>query len=1673
MHERGVRPVRNLREFFKGQPMAGRVFLGVFFIAMWVIAGTKPGGGAGRPALPEASSAGRDVLPAANSAGRPALPEDNSVGRDVPVAPDAEQWADFMPITSANTARTLTAEDFAHGFVMTRTGTNETHDFSAPSNATVCADWEAFGAAEDWIYIALTNWTFRVGSNEVSRFRVFSFGQADFYANQPYTSLQTRVGTVGDSTANSTGHDIPATPNGALTDALTDASYGDRGGGAGRPALPAASSAGRDVLSEGNSAGRPALPGAEPATSAMNGVGRDVPVAPRLWPLCATFGVVPHANWPRIAGNAHSTPDGEAIAKEELSPSRFWHCVTPSNTLMLTWQNVLLGRDTNTPVSVQAELWTDGHFAYRYDLSRCGGAGRPALPEGTSNGGLCGGVGCPALPEGTSNGGLCGGAGRPALPEGNSVGRDVPVAPNGALTNILVGASFGGLAWMTNSLPSNVTSLAFRPLSAADAYDRDPDGDGIPTIDELFVHGTDPHSADTDMDGLTDHEEVFIHGTDPNDPYSAGSGYSDGLAVRLGGVDPLSCPEGSTNTVLEHVFYSGTTNGAFTLPRPSDGTAVLRVSATGAGNGDLIVGGRPVPLVARRAMRSSAPGGRFPTLLVPVVKGVTHTLLLRGGESVGAALDSDGFAFGVLPSHRAPGRINFPNVAATAPCIHDLYARRRSVSLPASRDADLLSCRWSGGGSVEVENLPPRSAVVSGNFSANETGALTYSISHPEYLFGQTSYGQEVRFCPRPPAPDPYDPSPDPIFGAVVGMEEGRDDVEKGTLPFCVCGVGGCGPDCGCGCCGDGDDPGDSCPVHSCPYSRCAALHEDEYTNAVQSVRHAEGVLYIRTPPAYERIDLDVPTAHRSCCPCPEHWTNYVAVAYRSRRLELLGEDGLDFSATDRSCAVNLAGVTPSASVGDAALAFSRNGDVYLRQDWTVLGVAIRGGVSDLATLNALNPAFGLPITVGTNMPDATEMSLVTDVSLPDGSVHLELADATGEFTLWYYDGRALRHRILLDTSVTPVKDLTMSAWRSIVGRGSGGGFTALPILVTSSSPGEVSLRLRYWNVTDGVFLQDEAVQRITSVLPPLRLDVNRDGAIDGGDSAAWLDGRAFRYWVNEDRIHGDCIVPGRECATANSSDLAVNGTFDLINFFPAALDLEKFRAAWGDRVTYEIRPGWDSTNSVNFCLADVPWSRAGSIQTTNVTTLAGQPLSSASLVALPAGGVELPYPDISRFSHDSGLMVCEAKSPCASMRMDIRLGGVLLYSCSAPMDILPVKQMYSWINGRHLSGGVVIRPTAVHRIWDEWNTKSLIFLHGANVSEAQAEQWGDILFKRLWVSGVRADFYNVAWRSDMGGAANYHENASNAFAVAGRLAPILSDIPGEKVIMAHSLGNMVASSMIQDHGLQVSRYLMCNSAVPAEAYDTSLIPTNVLVHRDWNGYPRKAFANEWYRCFEGNVGDDRQLLTWGGRFTDVADCAVNFYSTGDHVLELEDNNNVWATDGYENWDQMFERYAWHKQELWKGRKGVLARLGTTDWAGWSIRENILGYNAIQPTNAWLMSAAELKTNTVFKLQPESMNTNSIPLQLRGAFLANGIPSRTPASGAMKWGPLNMGRRMINLESTDENVNGLQRPNGWVVRPNGWFSDWGSRWLHSDIKDVSYFFVFKFYQRLKEEGALQ
>ena len=181
-----------------------------------------------------------------------------------------------------------------------------------------------------------------------------------------------------------------------------------------------------------------------------------------LSPFGSVLGLVPAANAPLL-------PDA-------ARPSRFWHHFSPSNSLLFTWQNALLDRQTNAPVSFQAELFPSGRFDYRLDLSRIAGTNIPP-----------------------------------------------PAAPD-----ILSGASFGGHAWTTNVLPApSVTSLSFVPVSPSDLDNPDRDGDGLSTSDEIFLLGTDPDLSDTDLDGVPDGAELSL-GTAPLRRDTDGDGLVDG-----------------------------------------------------------------------------------------------------------------------------------------------------------------------------------------------------------------------------------------------------------------------------------------------------------------------------------------------------------------------------------------------------------------------------------------------------------------------------------------------------------------------------------------------------------------------------------------------------------------------------------------------------------------------------------------------------------------------------------------------------------------------------------------------------------------------------------------------------------------------------------------------------------------------------------------------------------------------------------------------------------------------------------------------------------------------------------------------------------------------------------------------------------------------------------------
>ncbi|MDD4017430.1 MAG: hypothetical protein PHV28_05745, partial [Kiritimatiellae bacterium] len=352
---------------------------------------------------------------------------------------------------------------------------------------------------------------------------------------------------------------------------------------------------------------------------------------------------------------------------------------------------------------------------------------------------------------------------------------------------------------------------------------------------------------------------------------------------------------------------------------------------------------------------------------------------------------------------------------------------------------------------------------------------------------------------------------------------------------------------------------------------------------------------------------------------------------------------------------------------------------------------------------------------------------------------------------------------------------------------------------------------------------------RITVIRAGLVPDRNRDRGIGAAEASA----DAFRLWINDDAdkndvAEGESDLPGQSSgwrAQANFSDGRVNGRADLLDFFPVWLDIGEALALLdampgGGGVTVRLR---NKHNALAYVQTGLTTNAAGSYL---VSEVAG--LDSAATRKITAEGVTLPgsFVDAVRADPSKGVILIEGRAETSEpLVLEIRRGGKKVLEKSLPLTISSVEEMYDRVNGVNgafsVSQGGYLPPS---------NGKNAVFLHGFNVTPEEARMWHSEMFKRLWQSGSDARFHGVTWRGDIGipNALHYHENVDSAFLTAPYLADYVNSLSGEKVVMAHSLGNMVVSSAIADHGMAADKYFMLNAAVPAEAYDPSLWSTTV-----------------------------------------------------------------------------------------------------------------------------------------------------------------------------------------------------------------------------------------------------
>lgn len=1195
------------------------------------------------------------------------------------------------------------------------------------------------------------------------------------------------------------------------------------------------------------------------------------------------------------------------------------------------------------------------------------------------------------------------------------------------------------------------------PKNGADGV-LDLDGDGLSNQQEVAL-GTDPLSADSDGDRLSDGEER-ARGLDPLAAHTLRPDMCDGMAVALGDcVSPFSRPQGSGLTVWEHVFYSGSTNGAVVLPASSDAMAVLLVRTSGSGSGELLVGDAVVPLLA--------PSGGEMTLQQPIAKGRRQAVMLRVTGDLDVQLDSSDFCFGELPTKSGEnGWLVFPRSDASEPCIHDGRACRRTVSLKPGEGSERLTCQWSSNSDdLRVEMLDRLSAEIGGCFPPQIVLRVDYELDHPQYLFGTRRYPQRVKFCPHGVATDDND-------------EDCALDVPygDGTANGCWCGF--CRAEyCACG-----------CHLEEVEWVEPEAEDEEESEeqyDRFQGLLEAADVLKLRTPRVYSSIDVAVPAATVRCCDCPEHAGRAVSFVFDESQLEILDAGGVKVKGLAESGTIRVAGLSPSSKVNDTRLDLCRTGVVYETHRYTVLGLGVESPLLDLETFSSAAPQFGVPVGVGDDPAGGFALQLRTDVGLPSGNVRLSLKADAGRLQLWFRDGEG-RWKMLLDSSSCTQRTWPIHLWRESAERQaaeSGGGLRLIGV-----DAGSAVLEFGFAAASGGRAIRDLVRQRFTAVAPRMVFDWGRDGAI-GADDRSVKD-RTFRFWVNDDADEGDIAgstVADVPAEKGNSADDQVNGRADLLDFTPVKIDLSDFFSA---RATPALRQAliWrlksPCVRAVWTALED---GEAGEFQRRDLGDSFGVALSQrverAQSVSLVGGvAVDDQFARVLARDANRGIVLLEGVRPGSGLTLEgcVVDGGRTnrILTVETPLEVSRVEKMYRWVCLRAAVGGSSEEATRVdepeNRPDGACDGSHFVFVHGYNVNVQEARGWAAEVFKRLWQSGSEAMFTAVDWFGDEsqirsgvpwlgGNALDYYVNVEHAFASAEALVRACARLPGRKIMMGHSLGNVLVASAAVDYGLDYSRYYLLNAAVASEAFDARAEDA-LMVDGAWKDVSPHLRASRFSELFSegGYEGDFRRLLTWKGRFAGLPR-AINCFAKSEEVLTNPEGTSFCGVESETSGG------AWAQQEFFKGCTiwygvNVLTLSDVSIEGGWGINSrfaaNPLAYTplrGLRPGYFKSYSTKEAIESPLFTSFGDRRLHSATPLvlkdeSLRAKVLADGIPAESFAAGANEISGVS---ENLPLESLMANVE------TWPRRDDG-----RPVWYHSDLKNLAYFYVYGLFDEL-------
>ncbi len=670
------------------------------------------------------------------------------------------------------------------------------------------------------------------------------------------------------------------------------------------------------------------------------------------------------------------------------------------------------------------------------------------------------------------------------------------------------------------------------------------------------------------------------------------------------------------------------------------------------------------------------------------------------------------------------------------------------------------------------------------------------------------------------------------------------------------------------------------------------------------------------------------------------------------------------------------------------------------------------------------------------------------------------------------------------------------------------------------TEPGVVAMTTMEDN--DSYYAQGTGVVRVIA----LNVDANHDGTMDFTyQSPDFVSaGKPFRFWVNDNSDSGDFggdgipdkgvradgvmqvqVPVGGPYYGTMMNAWQIHGRRDLVDFFPVHINIGsifqsnvlsagvsssdtswQFVLSQADGILRFTTTGLTPTNYMDF------------LHNTNVS---GN-LAEAVLTTITPTGVTLPASFIGGIaaSNQGIILVESAKATTQPLILTIYHNGNQVAQTSLPLSITGVEQMFRSKNLLQQADSRAMPDRLTDAdVQNEPDTvdKNFVFLHGYNVNPYEARGVFADMFKRLYWAGSHAKFYGIMWNGYdsqgkiiTGVTGNLETNVVHAFDTAPLLNTFLNGLTGTNVVAAHSLGNMVVLSTLNDcTNHSIKQYFMLNAAVAMEALDGSTPQSANLVHTDWASYGTNLWASYWHNLFP--AGDGRRLLTWNNRLADGLQNATvyNFYSSGEEVLRAYPNTSTPSFVGFGGKQVLqsvfgitpIASYLWNMQELLKGRSPLNDVLGSTH-GGWFFNNSSYYYNdytgiRMAPAEANVIDGTQLQIipffsfNTHGGVHPDSAltepNGSNYAKTNQNRILSDAIPALTLPAGA---NPVPSFSPPNSPFERNFDINTPQFQNNW---PQGRTGNESSKWHHSDFQQVAYTFTCLFFNEMVNLGNLK